>query len=266
MQRCTICFETDDVHSGSEHAKFEYMMTTRHEQEYPNELYFCEDCIDTLRKVTDYWQFGGSAETACAFCGSEFSDGTRISAEFVTQTEIGTTTSHPVYDLCPDCDEIFDTFLVGERVDHFDIPEGWGVFGPTSRHLIGFGTDHDRVYVGPAVEESGAGVQSVGLPEADANCYVILVGETPGAAGEHSSEIAAFEAADDAIEFARLVAMYAAQTPTSTDCVDSDFDSDPVAEQASDSIISGLSPRAAAKKMLGYKSYHLENALEKHTV
>lgn len=265
MQRCTICFETDDVHSGSEHASFEYVTTSRHKQNHPNELYFCENCVSILREVTDHWQFGGAAGTDCAFCGNAFPDGTRISAEFVTQTEIGTTTSRPVYDLCPDCDEIFDTFLASERVDHFDIPEGWSVFGPTSRHLIGFGTDHDRVYVDPAVEENGVGVQSVGLPEADANCYVILVIETPGTASERSSEIAAFETADDAIEFARLVAMYAAQTPTSTDCVDSDFDSDPVADQASDSIISGLNPRAAAEKMLGYKAFHLENALEKHT-
>lgn len=260
MQRCAICFEPCDVDTEPEYAHFEYVTVAEHERASPDERYFCAGCVSDLREVTDHWVSGGAVETACAFCGDEDHDGSRISAEFVAQTEIGFTSSYPIYDLCQDCEEIFDTFLAGERTDHFDIPEGWDMFGWTSPHLMEIGTDHDRVRVDPAIKRTRDGEQSmsVGLPEVDANCYVVASIDNPGTASERLSEIAAFEEAGDAIEFACLVAMYAQGSPSSID-----FEPDPMAEEAwiPDPIISETDPQTVAQKMLDQRS----SRLEKHT-
>jgi len=268
LHRCGICFETFDPDAESEYAHFEYIATAGHEQTYPDDLYFCRECLPEVRELTDHWTSPDAVESACAFCGDEDHDGTRISVEFVSQDDSKMTASLPVYDLCPDCDEVLENFLAGERGDVLTVPDSWRVFGPTPRHLLGIGTDHDRVYVDPAVKHTDSGVESMsaGVPEDDANCYTVTLVKSLGTAGERPSEIAAFEDADDAIEFAHLVALYAAYAPSPTEFIDSDFDPEPMEEDPwrPDPIISGDDPREVVEKMLGYQSQHLEEALEEH--
>jgi hypothetical protein len=266
--RCGICFETFDPESEPEYAHFEYIETAGHEQAYPSDLYFCRECLPPLREITDHWTSTGIMEAACAFCGDEDHDGTRISVEFVSQDDSGMAASLPIYDLCPECDEVFENFLNDERRDALMTPSNWSVFGPTPRHLLGIGTDHDRIYVDAAVKNIGSMVESTsaGAPEEAANCYSVTLVKSLGTASERPSEIATFEHPDDAIEFAQLVALYAAYAPSPTEFTDSDFEPEPMAEDPwqPDSIISGEDPREVAKKMLGYQSTHLEGALEEY--
>jgi hypothetical protein len=268
-RRCGICFETFDPDTEIEYAHFDYISTAGHEQAYPDELYFCRDCLPELHELTDHWTSPDAVQAACAFCGDEGHDGTRISAEFVSQDDGGMTAAIPIYDLCDDCDEVFENFLAGERGDALTVADSWCVFGPTSRHLLGIGTDNDRVYVEPAVKRTGSGMESMsaGVPEGDANCYAVVLVKSLGTAGERPSEIAAFDDAEDAIEFAQLVALYAASAPSPTEFIDSDFEPDPIEEDPwrPSPIISDENPRDVVEKLLGYQSDHLEEALEEHT-
>lgn len=263
--RCGICFETFDPDAESEYAHFEYIETAGHKQAYPSDLHFCRECLPALRELTDHWRSPESVEAACALCGDDDHDGTRIVVELVLQGDNRKTDSLPTYDLCPDCDDVFENFLSGERSGILTVPNNWRVFGPTPRHLLGIGTDHDRVYVDPTVKHTGSGVQSMsaGVPEDDANCYTVTLVKSLGTASERPSEIATFENSDDAIEFAQLVAIYAAYAPSPTEFIDSDFEPEPMEEDTwrPDPIISGEDPREVAEKMLGYKSTHLSEAL-----
>lgn len=264
--RCGICFETFDADVESEHAYFSYVATAGHDQTYPDDVYFCSECLPALRDLTDNWTSPMAVESACAFCGEEDHDGTRISVEFVSQDETQTDASLPVYDLCENCDEVFENFLADERDEVLRVPDGWRVFGPSSRHVMGIGTDKHRVYVDPAVKRTGTGFESMsaGVPEDDANCYTVSIVKRIGTAGEGASEIAAFEHADDAIEFAQLVALYASRAPSSVEFVHSDFMPDPMIDDPwrPDAVISDNAPREVIEKMLGYQSHHLEKALD----
>lgn len=266
--RCGICFESFDPDTETEYAYFKYISTAGHEQAYPDDLYFCRDCLPGFQELTDHWTSPDAVQADCAFCGDEDHDGTRLSAEFVSQDGGRMAAEVPIYDLCRDCDEIFENFLAGERCSALTVPDSWRVFGPTSRHLLGIGTDNDRVYVDPAVNHTDSGVESMsaGIPEDDANCYAVTLVKSLGTAGERPSEIAAFEDSDDAIEFAQLVALYAASAPSPTEFIDSDFEPEPMEEDPwrPSPIISSENPRNVIEKMLGYQSHHLEEALEEY--
>ncbi|AKU09882.1 hypothetical protein [Haloferax gibbonsii] len=267
LHRCGICFDTFEPDTEPESVHFDYETTVGHELSYPSDLYFCHECLPALREVTDYWTSSGSS---CSFCGDENYDGTRISAEFAEREgdDISASMSTPTYNLCSNCDEIFENFLTSERAEALVVPDGWRVFGPTPQHLFGIGTDRDRVYVDPAVKRTGSGVQSMsaGVPEEDSNCYAVTLVKNIGTAGEKPSEIVAFEHAGDAIEFAQLVALYASNAPTPNDFIDRDFEPEPMEEDPwrPDPIVSGEDPREVAENMLGYEAHLLDNALEEY--
>lgn len=261
--RCTLCFQEFEPELDSDYARFEYVETAGHEERYPSDLYFCSGCSSSVRELTEEWEeLTGAGGGGCSFCGRDVDDGTRFAVEGSVGGE-----SSVRYDLCSECDGAFEQFLRGERSDILTVPERWTVYGQTSRHLFGVGTESNRIYVDPTAKNmvSGMGSMSAGVPEKDANCYSVTLVKNLGTAGERPSEIASFEQADDAIEFARLVSLYAASSPSPTEFVESDFRPEPMEDRwQPDPIISDVGPREAAEKMLGYKASHLEEALEKH--